>query len=444
MLPTKMQERQLQGLLRQLGAVDALQPEELITTHAYIFDQIPFLPFIPPSGLHTIIDYLRMMIADHGFTSLWELEDFYVSLQNDTCNYLDEVTDKLSAISPAYCTPVVREPGQNWSGTGMAVPIPIRRPWQEYFALLLQWMMSDLPPVSGGTFVLLTLQRYWRRLFRYDGLGLLQPDPLRYWQSALVAHSRMYLEQFYADRRHGAYVALLDGCKKNIRIRAVRDTIRPEKQLLPPPVPLEGGIRENGQFLTHIYQTILSVLHMEMPIRDRNFKRLVLQWLFFSKKKEQYETFQDSWGQYEEKWYNRKWTILTRPPGLSWMTSDNPGVMITVNATQMGPGRPLPDDLLEGIAPDTIIYYPFSKAYCLRIQPGEIDYDQWLWMNTAISFEPCSQQEWAVVNRLTVGTNTQVVIVSERKLLQKLPVMIRKGKHRAGAVLDKNLPTVLR
>jgi hypothetical protein len=203
------------------------------------------------------------------------------------------------------------------------------------------------------------------------------------------------------------------------------------------------------------YWQMFAAMRREEPIFDRQIKAKLAEWLYYSKfRNASYiqlflrdpHRLRD-WGfepdelqhkhydavqlhqqlmavirkVYETKLSLKKWVILKSPPGCSWFTSDNPGFSINLLPPGGKKQAPVPDPLLEisNIKSNTVVYYPLSKDYCLRLQPYDA-YDAPIdsLKQMPIIFEQASVTELNVVNRLTCSTPHQLVVTGDRKVME--------------------------
>jgi hypothetical protein len=112
---------------------------------------------------------------------------------------------------------------------------------------------------------------------------------------------------------------------------------------------------------------------------------------------------------------DKKWAILKSPRGYSWLTSDNPGFVIEGDEVDDGQVESafIWDKLQSRHAR---LYYPLSRNYCLRIQsPDKEAKDNF---DSYIEFEESSEEEWYSVNEKTYMTRREMVIASQRDLLE--------------------------
>lgn len=201
-----------------------------------------------------------------------------------------------------------------------------------------------------------------------------------------------------------------------------------------------------------IYRHILDYLQTETPIDDHTIKEEMVDWLCYTKfhrsdvakfqaLKEISSTFSCTFAsrmnelfspnqkramvkkkqEYKSLLLLKKWKILKSPVGHNWLTSDNPGFAIHLTAAFDHTIALTPDSTLEEIREDTVIYFPLSSEYCLRIQPAytSLAVENYR-RETAIEFEQSSDLELEVVNGLTFSTKNEIVIAKNKKTIEHL------------------------
>jgi len=113
------------------------------------------------------------------------------------------------------------------------------------------------------------------------------------------------------------------------------------------------------------------------------------------------------------------WKVLKSPKGRSWITTDNPGIAINLyDFVELK--YILPDTSLCNFRKDTMIYFPMSSKYCLRIQPALhhefLNQDA---SNTPIEIMTSSLDEVELVNGFMLGGSNKVIIAKDKKELSK-------------------------
>jgi len=208
------------------------------------------------------------------------------------------------------------------------------------------------------------------------------------------------------------------------------------------------------------YQNHMKIIRSEQPVKDYILKKALFEWLLYFKLRKPdnclsffshlkaYDKYnvdpskeidedvtlskvQSKLSDIVDDIYNnklslKKWTVLKSPPGLSWITSDNAGFIINLEDWCSQRHKPFVDTLLVRINPDSVIYFPLSKDYCLRIHPYELtEAYRPNAVHTPIEFEQSSEQELTIINRLTYCTQTSFIVAADIKSLALCNTKIR-------------------
>jgi hypothetical protein len=114
----------------------------------------------------------------------------------------------------------------------------------------------------------------------------------------------------------------------------------------------------------------------------------------------------------------KKWFILKSPSTHTWITSDNPGFSINIDDYNHSDDLLVPNAFWTNINHDTVLYFPLSKKYCLKIQPYNGDDDVRLNItNTPIRFQNATENEHKLINSWTFCTHHNLLIGSDKKEL---------------------------
>lgn len=196
-----------------------------------------------------------------------------------------------------------------------------------------------------------------------------------------------------------------------------------------------------GKKLNRYYESLIKRLSKEKPIFDEGFKIELAQWLISlkveniylaeaaSERKLQYfnctEHSDTVWKMVNElarmlyeKVGSMDWTILRSQQGHSWLTTDNPGFCIQLDSLTAVTESLLPDAELNYVNEESIVYFPVTKDYCLRIQPngnktqirGDIE---------PINFKYSTDVEFKTINEMTMSTKKKLVISGDKKTLEQ-------------------------
>jgi hypothetical protein len=116
---------------------------------------------------------------------------------------------------------------------------------------------------------------------------------------------------------------------------------------------------------------------------------------------------------------DKKWSILESPAGNGWITTDNPGFSIDMDALGDANRYPIPDPYWLNMGVHDIIYFPLDRNYCLRLEPSDATdikgrpTDK----NSVIAIQLSSIKEIETVNQLTISTGPYAVL-SEKDGIQ--------------------------
>jgi hypothetical protein len=274
--------------------------------------------------------------------------------------------------------------------------------------------------------------------------------------------SKAYLEQFsFQDVFQDACekVFILSGFsayQRQIVARKMDDiSFQPE----PPSPQSQSGISKVfntvlRDSLEPYYCALITRVSTEEPIESEDIKLKLTEWLFFHKLRtldamgllksdydnllyifDEMESKQNrnkvltfftnvlrdyATNIYRSKLSEKEWIILKCPFGDSWLTSDNPGFSIPQEYFSPGFEKTDPDPTLITIEQNSMVYFPLSKKYCLRIKPtyahGILHHP----IKTAIRFEEASEKEFKMINNLTVKAHKDMIISGNKRTLEQL------------------------
>jgi hypothetical protein len=261
-----------------------------------------------------------------------------------------------------------------------------------------------------------------------------------------------YFEEFADNEKNGEYFVwktiTADHTKHCDAVITSNDLCDGDLQLISDCLSQRG---ENTE-VHNLYGQIFEYLQQEQPFKDHTVKEEMVELLFYSKFS-QFDKFQmydvhrihdiiptlfveqltgkihlsekrnivRKKQEYRDTLLLKQWKILKSPEGHSWLTSDNPGFAIHLSDLFDQTLTIPADPNLEFIREDTVIYFPLSSQYCLRIQPAQtdpvfIDYIS----SSAIEFEESSDEELEMVNRMTFSTKKEIVVAKNKKTLEQL------------------------
>ena len=203
------------------------------------------------------------------------------------------------------------------------------------------------------------------------------------------------------------------------------------------------------------YNRTIREISKEVDIVDHPLKIRLLEWVFYSKIRsiswrEMYrfelknlghdldfeskelreehlniisneKIFESVFDYYDKNLCSKTWIILKSPAGRNWITSDNPGFTVNVDGCSDEDKlfETIPNPLCTYLKHDTILYFPLTKTYCLKIQPYNQGDDVKLNLsNTPICHEEASEFEFKLINYWTFLTQQGFVVSSNREDLE--------------------------
>jgi hypothetical protein len=201
------------------------------------------------------------------------------------------------------------------------------------------------------------------------------------------------------------------------------------------------------------YHRIIESVRSRSCVNDYNWKIRMMEWMIYSKmrspmwrellreelrskghdflfdsnelREEHMQMFHDEnilgflLDYYGKNLSSKKWSVLKSPEYKSWLTSDNPGFSINVDEYDKENIELLPNAYWTNISHDTVLYFPLSSEYCLRIQPYNQGDDVSLNIsNTPVQFELCTENEYRLVCSWIFYTHHSLLICSNREDLR--------------------------
>jgi len=114
----------------------------------------------------------------------------------------------------------------------------------------------------------------------------------------------------------------------------------------------------------------------------------------------------------------KKWIILKRLSNHYWLTSDNPGFVVNIGELSSGFTEFIPRHSLSDIRADSIMYYPLSKDYCLKLE-AIVEAREDAEADVPIDYIEPTEEELEFVNGVTVSTYKKVLITNQRGTLDQ-------------------------
>lgn len=205
-----------------------------------------------------------------------------------------------------------------------------------------------------------------------------------------------------------------------------------------------------GRTIEPKYNLIMADIAKEADIVDYEAKIRILEWIFYSKirspmwrrliqseleakgykfgfgskeLREEHlqlisnsEVFEGVLEIFDKNLSTKKWFVLKAPSRVSWITSDNPGFSINLEDYNPSDEMLVPNAFWTNIRHDTVLYFPLSKDYCLKMQPYNNNDDVTLNIaNTPIRFEGATENEHNLVNGWTFCTHHDILIASDKR-----------------------------
>ncbi len=202
------------------------------------------------------------------------------------------------------------------------------------------------------------------------------------------------------------------------------------------------------------YNYIIAEINKQKEITDYSLKIKILEWVIYSKirsvswremfKREleevgynfDFDSFElreehlnvltntdiCDWvlNYYDLELSSKRWNILKTPIEKNWLTSDNPGFTVNIDGYSDRIWEIVPNPYCTNLRNDTILYFPLSKEYCLKIQPFYEGEDVKLNLsNTPITFKNVSEDEFNLINSWTYLSQHSFVLACTKNDLLK-------------------------
>jgi hypothetical protein len=477
---TETQEQMLREVLDQLMTSYKASVEELSATYAYLFGEHSISPFFTDKELFETILYLRETVVTHALTDLESMLNYYEERKKQMHDYLTEIasmdgdamqsghTSDADMYQLRIAETIVIRPAELVQLTRQ-ISTEAGRLFEQLYSRIIQLFESAPFPAAGEKDIHLVVKKHVRELVMTD-----KPVSMQ-WESVhmgLPFGIKYYVEQF-ASHFNGEQIVIMhfgSHLSESLQKLSWENTKWMDHECNSATWRYFYG----GHYPD--YAAIMNVLKREEPILDCHFKIQLTEWLVYSKLVvsdcQEGKTlpvssirpdlsfrplFQQGavrvYGGSNLHWWIedlfkaklsvKKWVILKRRPGHFWLTSDNPGFLININDLQEGFSEVVPRHSLLDIRPDSVLYYPLSKEYCLKLEPNVDSRDESR-ENMAINYVMPADDEQEFVNGVTVSTYKKVVITNQRTTFQQIQSnhMAKNGKvgdgHRDGQVTDRS------
>ncbi len=451
MQKTETPEEKFRGVLDQLMSGYEASAEELSVTLAYLFGLQPTPLFFKDKELFESIEYLRETVVSHGLADLDALTGHFEDRKREMRKYMMQIVasddnlveDIITAADESLQLRVadtlsITQPEFDQLST--QITTDAGRSFEQFYTRVLQYFESTPLPAAGERNPHSVVKRHVRELVTAN-----KPESME-WQSMqtmLPAVLKYYVEQF-ASHLNGAGLMIMQFGK----FSAGKSTLHSNFSNYACELHGMNTTPFYGSQLPD-YASIMEVVKREEPITDRNFKVQLTQWLVYSKliisdcQHEEIKLMRidvslkhifqcapvrvygmrnlQYWIQnlFETRLSLKKWVILKRRPGHFWLTSDNPGFLINLNELQCDFTEVVARHSLLDIRPDSVLYYPLSKEYCLKLEPP-VEVREINRRDMPIDFRMPSDDEQEFVNGVTVSTHRKVVITNQRQTLKEI------------------------
>lgn len=451
---TETQETLLRKVLGQLVTSYTVTAEELSATHAYLFGDATVAPFFTDTELFETVEYLRDLALTLEVKTLEELADYYDHKKAKLRSYVEEKT-VVAPVNAALNEAVMGGDFKIHVSDGMFATAAafdmlnsqINTVSLNYWESVSKKMTYFFQPLSlpsfGETDVHAVVKKYVKELIVSGRQRSAHRDLAA--DVSLPLSMRHYVEQFASQDNQVCFIQLKTAWENTGLqqwMSECRDLYSSET--------FDSIWGNTSARRMPDYTAIIEVLKQEKPIEDISFKMLLTEWLVYSKMvvshsgwhdtvqpaaKVSYSAVNNFFGNgcvrvygYMREWVKRlytarlshkKWVILKRRENHFWMTSDNPGFVINMKELKSGFTEFIPRHSLSDIQADSLMYYPLSKDYCLRLEPiveSREEEDD----NVPIDYEEPSEEELEFVNGITVSTYKKVLITNQRETLEQI------------------------
>lgn len=420
----------LKSLLGKFVELLYVNDDELERMENFILSkEVNAFPVKDDSEIYEVLFFLRELAAESGYSSIQELSDYF-DTQNNSLKKLvepllsEEVNDlsglaiyriyhdflktdavKLLTTGSYRCQTQILKHGD-------FVHDLYRHISQNATITKLE---SDYKALANTTRCFKSLQRY---SFEFT---------LRLTRDRYYEH---YLDSFSdANVFKKAILAFLKTVKKIPSIKNLKQILKIRSII--------NGKKQQRKKIDLLYRQVFEKIRAEQPIENDGFKTLLSQVMLFSKLNnetfrhhiqslnklnecenlDKHSTDSDSIAEKVFHTYlsRKKWSILKSPEGHGWITTDNPGFSIELSSAFLRSDHLKVNPYWTDMNADTLMYFPLSKDYCIRLQPSHPDcFHDCSHHHGNISFEVSSVEELKVVNKLVFTSKPDIVISEER------------------------------
>ena len=399
-------EKQLQSLLAQFFIAYSPGVKNSRDIFAYLFEGQMLPPFYVDADLYKTLLYLRDVINSQGLDNIESLQQYVDSkklkINRFLSNLIGETTNDIRHSVPDR--PIVELKAQK---------PPILDNYYERICQLLDSLEET---------ALTKTSRFGK--IRSNGNRLDDGDPshyIQFYQYCLRSLAKAYLEEFAFGMNGSGGFYILDRATYSSRNSDDSDAGRVYIfDLTTFQNSFGSGRRFKKGVVDQKYRHIMGQVKRERPIWGRQFKQMVIEWIFLGIDPIKYSPEADGNEVLtSQDLLLRRWAILKCPSKQSWITSDKPGFIVKMGSIESGAVPFYSSDLLSHTEEHTVLYYPLSKDYCLRIDSGADGNGGMPLSDDPVSFVCCSNRELHLVNRLSATTGIDVIVGSDKRILEQ-------------------------
>jgi hypothetical protein len=406
MAVTKNTEKQLQSLLGQFFIAYSPGVKNSRDIFAYLFEDQMLPPFYADADLYKTLLYLRDVINSQGLDNIESLQQYVDSkklkINRFLSNLIGETTNDIRNSVPDR--PIVELKAQK--------PPML----DNYYERICQFLDSLDETALAKPSRFAKIRSTINRLDNDDPSHYIQ-----FYQYCLRGLAKVYLEEFASGMNGSGGFYILDRAGYSSRSS---DDFEGGRVYMFDFTAFQSSFGSGHQSKKGVvdqkYYQIMRQVKRERPIWGRQFKLMVLEWIFcdIDHRKMSAEVDGNDALRATELLL-RRWAILKCPAKQSWITSDNPGFIINMRSLESGAGPFYSSVSLSHTEEHAVLYYPLSKDYCLRIDSGADGNGEMPLSDDPVSFVCCSNRELHLVNRLSAATGNDVIVGSDKRILEQ-------------------------
>lgn len=417
----------LRELLSKFVSILYLDDVELERMHDFIFSTKADTDIMPVEGveLYDTLDFLRDLAQDGNYTTVEQLLAYFEDQDTRLDTMIKSVVQVVyreratsGDMSYTFCS---YRPGMKMIGYPMAAP---DKSHEDIVEDLFQCLSSN-EEVQG-------LESHYTEIDKIKKKP--SKNPLR--SCSLHAHILPNTDYVHFDHYYRSFAPQKKGYLRFVsvikRIKAWFSDLRWEKPLQIP----SDIVRKHRERIKvkKLYENIYSNIRKENPIENDQVKldlsmiMLIAKFnnpLFRSQQltdSNEHEFDFKSRPKFYQLLSRKNWVVLKSPEGLSWNTTENPGFSIDMDDVISGSRTVSPDPYWTEMSENSLIYFPLSDQYCLRLAPD--NFPTVMMQGSKIDFEQSSEQELEVVNKLLLVSKPDVLISPHHGIKKRTEGMV--------------------